>query len=792
MLASTAILPGMLAATQASVLSALPTPDDLAPTEDAQITDAIKTLAAELNHDPVQIYNWVHDNIEFLPTYGSIQGSQMALDNRKGNAFDTASLLIALLRASDIPARYVLGTIQVPIDQVMNWVGGVHVPEAALQVLGQGGIPSTGIAQGGVITAVKLEHVWVEAWVDFEPSRGAVHRHGDTWVPMDASFKQYEYTEGMRLQDNVSFDAEAFLNQLTASAQVNTIDGWAMGFEHSIIDNAAKQFQDQVNAHIMEQSPKASLGDVLGTKNIVEVQQPMLTMSLPYHPLIRGNAFSELPDSLRHKFRFALYASALDRAFDTPVFHFSEGLSVLKGQKITLSFAPASQADINLIASYLNELPANVNLLDPNTSDIVLPGYLIQLVAELRVNGELVASGGPFTMGQELVSTMGLYEPSFGWHEVENVGIAGEYQAVAIDAAGITADQILGLQERLKATKEQLEAQGLTEFNKERLLGDMLYTAILSYFAVNNIVDHTSISNADVVMYRRPSIGRFTAVGQPQYVFGIAQTVTFPGLEMDIDRLVNIVVSKDNDREAQRAAVFQRGIWQSALEHLIPERFFTDIHNPREAVSAVKALEIASKQGQRIYTITSENVTSVLPQLAVAPDIKTSIQHAVAAGQLALVTQHNVVVGSWRGTGYIFFDPETGSGAYLISGGLNGGALGVSFALGALVALMFVGSAALVGTAAFAGAASLAVIVSALILAMTTWSVAILLTVALLSSPALTKEEKQCFTGGFGYSLGAAGLTSGGAGVFAGILGVVVGLFSGNSPLFCFFGVDIP
>jgi hypothetical protein len=73
-----------------------------------------------------------------------------------------------------------MGTVQIPIDKAMNWVGGVTHPDAALQVLGQGGIPSIGLVQGGVITAVKLEHIWVEAWVDFVPSRGALHRAGDT------------------------------------------------------------------------------------------------------------------------------------------------------------------------------------------------------------------------------------------------------------------------------------------------------------------------------------------------------------------------------------------------------------------------------------------------------------------------------------------------------------------------------------------------------------------------------------------------------------------------------------
>ena len=32
-----------------------------------------------------------------------------------------------------------------------------------------------------------------------------------------------------------------------------------------------------------------------------------------------------------------------------------------------------------------------------------------------------------------------------------------------------------------------------------------------------------------------------------------------------------------------------------------------------------------------------------------------------------------VTIGSWSGSGYIVLDPKSGAGAYMISGGLNGG-----------------------------------------------------------------------------------------------------------------------
>jgi hypothetical protein len=155
-----------------------PAPEDLAETIEVQFTPDITAKAAELNHDPVKIYNWVRNNIEFVPTYGSIQGAQMTLETKQGNAFDTASLLVALLRVSGVHARYVLGTVEIPIEKLMNWGGGFTDPTAAADFFASGGIPTTVLRSGGNIVKAQIEHVWVEAYVDYVPSRGARHKPG--------------------------------------------------------------------------------------------------------------------------------------------------------------------------------------------------------------------------------------------------------------------------------------------------------------------------------------------------------------------------------------------------------------------------------------------------------------------------------------------------------------------------------------------------------------------------------------------------------------------------------------
>jgi len=151
----------------------------------------------------------------------------------------------------------------------MNWVGGVEVSEAAQQLLGQGGIPNVGLIQGGKVTHIEMEHVWVEAWVDYFPSRGAKHRTGDQWIPLDASFKQYDFTEGEDLGNNVPFDAQSLVNEINQNATVDETQGFVQGVDQAAIEAALADYQQQIEDYINNQNPDATVGEVLGIQRII-------------------------------------------------------------------------------------------------------------------------------------------------------------------------------------------------------------------------------------------------------------------------------------------------------------------------------------------------------------------------------------------------------------------------------------------------------------------------------------------------------------------------------------------
>jgi hypothetical protein len=117
----------------------------------------------------------------------------------------------------------------------------------------------------------------------------------------------------------------------------------------------------------------------------------------------------------------------------------------------------------------------------------------------------------------------------------------------------------------------------------------------------------------------------------------------------------------------------------SAMEHLVPEMMFSTEENPAHGISAVKALQLAAAEGQKIWTITQTNLNTALAAINLPSDIKTDIRNSVNAGME--VTTHEAAVDFYGSNqvGYIVIDPETGAGGYLIGGGENGGNIDTSF-----------------------------------------------------------------------------------------------------------------
>lgn len=687
MVASAGSLAGLLVSSNVTAVTPITKepagPADLAETIEVQLTPEIRAKALELEYKPLKIYEWVRNSVEFVPTWGSIQGANHTLLTKQGNAMDIASLLIALLRASGIHARYVTGTIELPIEKVMNWAGDFSDPMAALDFMSSGGIPMKGLVSGGKIVKAQMEHVWVEAWIDYIPSRGAKHftGKGDTWISLDPSYKQYTYANGIDIKSAVPFDGQAFLNQVKSTATINETAGYVAGVDSLLTQQAMQDYQTRVQSYVQQNYPNATFGDLVGKKEIVKQEFPYLLGTLPYRGAIRGAAFAELPDSYRHKLSFnvrndtvdlSLYDPDVPPAADTALY-LTKSLPELAGKKITLSYSPATPQDEAVINSYLPKPHADGTPIQPSELPSTLPAYLINVKPELRIDGQVVATGASVGLGGTNIFTMTFSDPSYGSSQVINYIDGGVYQAIGLNLGKVSQEQLTLLKAKLEATKTKLQNQDFNGLNKDDLAGDLLYATAIAYHAEMGTMNYIAAKAMGANTITLPSETIFATTLKVSLLWGIPRYVSPGGVSMDADYLMSVVKAKDGNAETARQYMLNSGMTSSALEHTVPEKLFSTNDNAPEGISAVKALRIANDRGVPVYTVTQGNILNVLPQLQIDQQVKTEIQNAVNAGKVVVVSKTNINNQGWTGCGYIIIDPETGAGAYMLSGGLSGG-----------------------------------------------------------------------------------------------------------------------
>lgn len=337
-----------------------------------------------------------------------------------------------------------------------------------------------------------------------------------------------------------------------------------------------------------------------------------------------------------------MFQSSTEVALNEPSLSAHLSTPKLAGKSLALSFKPASQADIDTLNSLMPQPHADGTPIQLSELPTVFPGYLINLTPEITIDGQTVASGGEYLLGQEVTAYIGFKNPVNEQLMVEKLLRAGEYHALGVDLQGISSAQIAQLNAKLNTTTSKLEANQLIGLTKHDLTGDMLQAGVQGYFSLNDAIDKIAAVTTNTIAYRAPSFGTFSTNLIPNLTYGIPLNVRSEGVMMDIDRLQRQVTDKNNDIEKTKSFMLSQGSRQSANEHLIPEQMFSTSTQQSIGISAVKALQIAASQGQKIYVITQANIANVLPQLQHKAAIGDDIVNAVNAGNVVTISQNDI------------------------------------------------------------------------------------------------------------------------------------------------------
>jgi murein DD-endopeptidase MepM/ murein hydrolase activator NlpD len=611
-----------------------PAPEDLSETPEVRFTPELRQIATLLENNPVQLYEFVRNNFTYDPYYGSVKGSQGTLFLQNGNDIDQASVLIALFRVSGIPARYAYGTVEIPIEKVMKWLGGITYPRTAGTVLATNGIPAKLIISGGEIKSVQLEHTWIEVYIPYANYRGLINdpTAAKTWIPLDPSFKFIEPNpDATDLAASQQFDIDSYLTTYLQTVKPTT---------------PAKEYLKNSIDYVTANIPGKRFYDLLVSNTIADKVLGLLPDTLPYPVKSVGAKFSAIPDTYRH--RIALEFTAPNT--NETVLNFTASWTSVLHNRFTLSYTPATAADEQIIANYGNIYST--------------PSYLIQVKPVLKVEGITVAEGTAVPMASDLMCRM-----SFIWPDgtidkaVTNSLVAGAPYAIGLGSGYTTGRIVTNRTAKLEAAVNAGQ------------IGEPIIGEYLNLFAMNYLQEldssrkliAKSMKTLDTNRSAELMVGVDLGVSA---VFGIPRAVDIRGVLIDVDYNIATPVSINGDQTKVRRFEILAGMTSSALEHTMFESIIG-----AEAVSTIKALEIANLQGIPVHQIDASNIATKLPLLQLSSEVKTDIQNAVNAGKVVIVSERNIQLNSWTGVGYIVKDPETGAGAYLISGGISGGSL---------------------------------------------------------------------------------------------------------------------
>ncbi len=614
---------------RSAIASQLPAPvaADSAETVDAPFAPEVQAQADALENDPARMYTWVRNHVDFELYHGSAKGAVGALFERRANDFDQASLLIAMLRASGFPARYVYGTVEIPAGPLLELTGTTTASMAA-NVLLSTGTPASVVQYADGRQTLELEHVWVTAYLPYGDYRGAGRLRGEPiWVELDPSFKGHEIDEGVNLAGAVSFDFSAWLASNDARLPV---DSW----------------RDALRGHVLSSGLLCpTIADAQYTRSIVPVAAGKLSDTLPYAVVARLDNYAEVPGAKRHSVTLTIPDAFYGADVTTTL-----PLARAYGKKLALRWEGSTAAEQTSI----------------DTQGVFGVASSLRVRPSFWLDDERLAAGGVWNRGEDFRLDVALSYPGFGAQTATHQFNAGAYHVVQVSPGRPSASLLA----RADALRGRLEAEGAPAW---RIDEAGLWRVGLSY--------HQQVWQTAQDVYGVNRMGFFadplealvTRVATPTGSFGFTTGIKDGGWNLDAAKNTVTPYGRDGGEAGKEAAVRLWGWTTSALEHRVWEAY-----GGADGISAVRALQIAKASGQPIYTVRSAfEWQAVRSALTLSSFVKSQIQQYVAAGYEATFHRDPVVVNGWSGAGYVLFHPETLEGRYLIDG-TNGGGLPIS------------------------------------------------------------------------------------------------------------------
>jgi hypothetical protein len=590
----------------------------------------IVALANALKNDPDLIYQYVHDNIEFDPLYGALKGPVGTLLDGRGDSFDQAALMVALLNQASLSnsaisnVLFEIGTLNLTSAQAQSWLGVDSNPYSLCGVLAEGGIP----AQAYPNCNSGIGHAWVKVSIN-----------GTAYV-FDPAFKSHTWKAGMvsSLASIMGYSK----SQFTADAGSPTITSNSIqGVNRANLRNDLTAYSNNLASYIKTNLPAAGVSDIVGGGTIIP--SPFTITS--------GQTVRQTTNSNQG---------------GTPTDYTSIPSGYFATLSITLPGAAAQTYNSDDIYGHRLSIFFNSSY-----------------VPTLYLDGSTVVSGSASTKGTSVGVTFAVTIPWATWASYshtqnisaqtnQNGGSGGYIVMNGWDQVG------RGMIEKHRKLLNQAIAGGATT-NSEAALGESLEVEGYTWLAENAAQQQLSDQ----------LLGTKT-----QYIYGVgivgeAVGTSIVGPYVDLPMNFIGTSSRLNGASSQTApsmaAFLDASGTSSSFESASLEQLQMQVSG-FQAASTVKLIDIALQNGNAIYDINSSNWGTIEPLLAPNYNINdltgsNGIGSWVSGGYRVIAPSNGkIAVGQWTGVGYKAMKTSGSSYSYgeEISGGLSGGFSGTN------------------------------------------------------------------------------------------------------------------
>ncbi len=604
------------------------------------INDDIVSLAEKLGKNPVDIFSYVYNTIQFELYSGAKKGSIGCLREKACNDVDTSSLLIALFRASGIPAHYKKSLILVPAKNLRDALGvdetrTVYVafarqgiPIAVVEDLGTTDIDTADFSK---VTNLAVEWTFVEVFVDYDERGGNGVAQQDLagaatvedlqkiagsfpkkqWVPIDASLKPVirEKKEVVASQD---FSPVSFIETYLRS-----------GGTRRPIDYYDVFVQQQKGKSPFDSSYRSKVRAITRSFSILPPSLPYLLgqSASSEKIIINPEIWASLPDGRRKHVTISLKTEGGEELISKTLFG-----SQMNNVDLMMTYDGSTDADKAEI-----ERSGGVHAGSPS---------LVAIRPALLVGGETVRGEKDVSIGDRLILRFDYGIGQKSLYSDEKFSIAGNFEGIVITLSRVQAFEYDDPEGAIK--------NGNTGFARA-YLGKV-------YQSASDMAE--SLDHRFEIEFARAVVTQNRVLSK---IDGKPTTFDFSGLTMDASALIT-------DYNARSSYKLHQDVFRTlfGLEPSYQEaQIFTDVAG-LEGVSTVKAIQYAAGKPETysIQTITSSNAQAI-DSLDYSANTKAVLKEAIGKNATIIIPSKQIEKEAWRGTVYIVLYPDM-TGQYAI------------------------------------------------------------------------------------------------------------------------------